>query len=212
MAPNIICAWKTPKSLPKKITTSNVESREAIEIIKHPNNLNRDGGLEISENWLPLIHNRRNIGNFGKLSLSFSFHVLLCLLSLYPSLFYNLVYIAAEFNCIYTWIHLLIESSVPLATSPLVQNGNRVCTEPSAETLCTDWKSISLSYPAAIRTFRSILMGILEGSFIGRERTGFPKTVILHLSIRVGDSTIPLPRVPENCDGSFRNCFFICVI
>jgi hypothetical protein len=124
----------------------------------------------------------------------------------------NLVYIAAEFNCIYTWIHLLIESSVPLATSPLVQNGNRVCTEPSAETLCTDWKSISLSYPAAIRTFRSILMGILEGSFIGRERTGFPKTVILHLSIRVGDSTIPLPRVPENCDDSFRNCFFICVI
>jgi hypothetical protein len=47
---------------------------------------------------------------------------------------------------------------------------------------------------------------------MGRERTGFPKTVILHLSIRVGDSTIPLPRVPETCDDSFRNCFFICVI
>jgi hypothetical protein len=33
--------------------------REAMEIIKHHNNLNRDGGLEISKNWLPLIHNRR---------------------------------------------------------------------------------------------------------------------------------------------------------
>jgi hypothetical protein len=42
-------------------------------------------------------------------------------------------------------------------------------------------------------------------------RTGFPKTVILHLSIRVGDSTIPLPRSPENCDDSSRNCFFIWV-
>jgi hypothetical protein len=34
--------------------------REAIEIIKHGNNLNRDGGLEINENWLPLIHNKSN--------------------------------------------------------------------------------------------------------------------------------------------------------
>jgi hypothetical protein len=31
--------------------------REAIEIRKHPSNLNRDNGLELSENWLPLIHN-----------------------------------------------------------------------------------------------------------------------------------------------------------
>lgn len=29
--------------------------REAIEIIKHPRNLNRDGGLEISKNWNPLL-------------------------------------------------------------------------------------------------------------------------------------------------------------
>ena len=29
--------------------------REAIEIRKHPSNLNRDNGLELSENWLPLI-------------------------------------------------------------------------------------------------------------------------------------------------------------
>jgi hypothetical protein len=31
--------------------------REAIEIRKHPSNLNRDNGLELSENWLPLIRN-----------------------------------------------------------------------------------------------------------------------------------------------------------
>ena len=29
--------------------------REALEIIKHPHNLNRDGGLEISRNWTSLI-------------------------------------------------------------------------------------------------------------------------------------------------------------
>lgn len=29
--------------------------REAIEIIKHPHNLNRDGGLEISRNWISLL-------------------------------------------------------------------------------------------------------------------------------------------------------------
>ena len=29
--------------------------REALEIIKHPNNLNRDGGFEVSRNWVPLI-------------------------------------------------------------------------------------------------------------------------------------------------------------
>jgi len=34
----------------------------------------------------------------------------------------NLVYIAAEFNCIHTWIHFIFEPSVPLATSPLAQN------------------------------------------------------------------------------------------
>jgi hypothetical protein len=30
--------------------------REAIEIIKHPNNMNRDGGLEVSSFWHPLIN------------------------------------------------------------------------------------------------------------------------------------------------------------
>jgi hypothetical protein len=35
--------------------------REAIEIIKHPNNLNRDNGLEINENWIPLIHHSSNM-------------------------------------------------------------------------------------------------------------------------------------------------------
>jgi len=36
--------------------------REALEIRKHPNNLNRDGGMEISTSWLPplLNHNRRH--------------------------------------------------------------------------------------------------------------------------------------------------------
>jgi hypothetical protein len=34
--------------------------REAIEIRKHPSNLNRDSGLELSENWFPLIHKNKN--------------------------------------------------------------------------------------------------------------------------------------------------------
>ena len=29
--------------------------REALEIKKHPENLNRDGGYEISDNWRPLL-------------------------------------------------------------------------------------------------------------------------------------------------------------
>jgi len=29
--------------------------REALEIINHPHNLNRDNGMEISGSWLPLI-------------------------------------------------------------------------------------------------------------------------------------------------------------
>jgi len=29
--------------------------REALEIIKHPHNLNRDNGIEISGSWLPLM-------------------------------------------------------------------------------------------------------------------------------------------------------------
>lgn len=34
--------------------------REAIEIIKHPHNLNRDNGIEISGSWLPLIRKIKN--------------------------------------------------------------------------------------------------------------------------------------------------------
>ena len=36
--------------------------REALEIRKHPNNLNRDGGMEISTSWLPplLNHNKQH--------------------------------------------------------------------------------------------------------------------------------------------------------
>jgi len=33
--------------------------REALEIIKHPHNLNRDNGIEISGSWLPLIREIR---------------------------------------------------------------------------------------------------------------------------------------------------------
>ena len=33
--------------------------REALEIIKLPNNLNRDGGLEVSTSWLPPILNHK---------------------------------------------------------------------------------------------------------------------------------------------------------
>ena len=36
-----------------------IKIRESLEIIKHPNNLNKDGGLEISTNWIPSILNRR---------------------------------------------------------------------------------------------------------------------------------------------------------
>jgi hypothetical protein len=34
--------------------------REALEIIKHPNNINRDGGLEVSNFWQPLINQLRD--------------------------------------------------------------------------------------------------------------------------------------------------------
>ena len=37
--------------------------REAIEIIKHPKNLSRDGGMEISKNWIPLLTPANNLNN-----------------------------------------------------------------------------------------------------------------------------------------------------
>ena len=36
-----------------------IKFREALEIIKLPHNLNRDGGLEVSTSWLPSILNRK---------------------------------------------------------------------------------------------------------------------------------------------------------
>jgi predicted GIY-YIG superfamily endonuclease len=37
--------------------------REALEIMKHPNNMNRDGGLEVSRSWLPLLKQQENPEN-----------------------------------------------------------------------------------------------------------------------------------------------------
>jgi hypothetical protein len=101
----------------------------------------------------------------------------------------NLVYIAAKFNCIHTWIHLIFEPSVPLATSPLAQNWKLSLHRTLFNR--TEQKT-SFSLLPCCHTPSDRLDGYSEGSFMGRERTGFPKTVILHLSIRVGDSTIPL--------------------
>ena len=40
--------------------------REALEIIKHHNNHNRDGGFEVSKNWVPLIkcQNKSELSRF----------------------------------------------------------------------------------------------------------------------------------------------------
>ena len=37
--------------------------REAPEIIKHPHNINRDGGFEISDSWRPLIRQICSLGS-----------------------------------------------------------------------------------------------------------------------------------------------------
>jgi predicted GIY-YIG superfamily endonuclease len=44
--------------------------KEALEIIKHPNNMNRNGGLQVSNIWLPLI-NQHNEPKLSGLTLSF---------------------------------------------------------------------------------------------------------------------------------------------
>ena len=41
--------------------------KEALEIIKHPKKLNRDGGFEVSKTWVPLIkHQNQNKLNRSK--------------------------------------------------------------------------------------------------------------------------------------------------
>ena len=53
-----ICLEDT-KILAREIHYFKIKIRESLEIIKHPNNLNKDGGLEISITWLPSIVNQR---------------------------------------------------------------------------------------------------------------------------------------------------------
>ena len=38
--------------------------REAIDIEKHPQNINRDDGLDLSNSWKPLIQTLRKNDNF----------------------------------------------------------------------------------------------------------------------------------------------------
>ena len=47
------------KILAREIHYFKRKIRESLDIIKHPNNLNKDGGLEISTTWLPSIVNQR---------------------------------------------------------------------------------------------------------------------------------------------------------
>ena len=53
-----ICIEET-KILAKEDHLLKRRIREPIEIIKNPNNLNKDKGLEISDIWIPLIRERR---------------------------------------------------------------------------------------------------------------------------------------------------------
>ena len=46
--------------LSKEENYSKRKFREALEIIKHPQNLNRDNGWEISRSWIPLLHQNLN--------------------------------------------------------------------------------------------------------------------------------------------------------
>lgn len=52
--PIITFASKTPMLWPK-LSITTIKFKEAIEIRKHPDNLNRDDGWKISDNWIPMI-------------------------------------------------------------------------------------------------------------------------------------------------------------
>ena len=76
------------------------------------------------------------------------------------------------------------QSSTPAAT--FFQN--RDTEQKKRKALCTEQKTDFSLLPCSHTHFQIDEDGHSEGSFMGRERTSFPKAVILHLSIRVGDS------------------------
>jgi hypothetical protein len=43
--------------------------KEALKIIKHPNNMNTDGGLEVSRFWHPFINQTKDFGRPGHLGI-----------------------------------------------------------------------------------------------------------------------------------------------